>query len=48
MAECIDPHINFNGNAEEAFIFTNQFWWKFIWIMRYKDLKPRITIPESE
>lgn len=46
----IDPHINFNGNAEEAFIFYQSvFGGKFIRIMRYKDLKtPEFTIPESE
>ncbi len=46
----IDPHINFNGNAEEAFIFYQSvFGGKFIRIMRYKDLKtPGFTIPESE
>ncbi len=47
---CIDPHINFNGNAEEAFNFYQSvFGGKFIRIMRYKDLKtPGFTIPESE
>lgn len=46
----IDPHINFNGNAEEAFNFYQSvFGGKFIRIMRYKDLKtPEFTIPESE
>ena len=46
----IDPHINFNGNAEEAFNFYQSvFGGKFIRIMRYKDLKtPGFTIPESE
>ncbi len=46
----IDPHINFNGNAEEAFNFYQSvFGGKFIRIMRYKDSKtPGFTIPESE
>lgn len=35
----INPHINFNGNAEEAFIFYKSvFGGEFIKLMRFKDL----------
>ena len=35
----IDPHINFNGNAEEAFNFYKSvFGGEFITIMRFKDM----------
>ena len=35
----INPHVNFNGNAEEAFIFYKSvFGGEFSKIMRYKDL----------
>jgi PhnB protein len=47
----IDPHINFNGNAEEAFNFYKSvFGGEFTQIMRFKDLppNPEFTIPESE
>ena len=46
----IDPHINFNGNAEEAFNFYQSvFGGKFIHLMRFRDLKsPGFTIPENE
>lgn len=41
----INPHINFNGNAEEAFIFYKSvFGGEFAKIIRFKDL----TIPEFE
>ena len=35
----INPHVNFNGNAEEAFLFYQSvFGGKFANIMRFKDL----------
>jgi PhnB protein len=35
----INPHINFNGNAEEAFLFYQSvFGGEFVQIMRFKDL----------
>lgn len=35
----INPHINFNGNAEEAFIFYKSvFGGEFVKIMRFKDI----------
>lgn len=40
----INPHINFNGNAEEAFNFYKSvFGGEFVNIMRFKDL----SIPEN-
>ena len=47
----INPHINFNGNAEEAFNFYKSvFGGEFIKIMRFKDLppNPEFAIPEKE
>lgn len=46
----IDPHINFNGNAEEAFNFYKSvFGGEFYHIIRYKDLAiPGFSIPENE
>ena len=36
----INPHINFNGNAEEAFTFYKSvFGGEFAKIMRFKDLE---------
>jgi len=44
----INPHINFNGNAEEAFIFYKSvFGGEFTKIMRFKDLADA-GIPISE
>ena len=35
----INPHINFNGNAEEAFNFYKSvFGGEFVKVMRFKDL----------
>ena len=49
MAE-INPHINFNGNAEEAFNFYKSvFGGEFATIMRFKDLSiPGNQITEAE
>ncbi|MDI1233257.1 MAG: VOC family protein [bacterium] len=50
MAE-INPHINFNGNAEEAFTFYKSvFGGEFTKIIRFKDLpaSPEFPIPASE
>ena len=49
MAE-INPHINFNGNAEEAFNFYRSvFGGEFAKIMRFKDISsPENPISESE
>jgi len=46
----INPYINFNGNAEEAFTFYKSvFGGEFINIIRFKDLAgPDFTVPEAE
>ncbi len=46
----INPHINFNGNAEEAFIFYKSvFGGEFTKIMRFKDFpNPEFPMPENE
>ena len=45
----INPHINFNGNAEEAFNFYKSvFGGAFTKIIRFKDLNTEHPIPESE
>ena len=46
----INPHINFNGNAEEAFIFYKSvFGGEFAKIMRFKDLSsPEFPVAENE
>jgi len=46
----INPHINFNGNAEEAFNFYKSvFGGAFTKIIRFKDLSiPGHPIPENE
>jgi PhnB protein len=46
----INPHINFNGNAEEAFNFYKSvFGGAFTKIMRFKDLaSDAFPIPENE
>lgn len=46
----INPHINFNGNAEEAFNFYKSvFGGEFEKIIRFKDLaSPEWPVPENE
>ena len=46
----INPHINFNGNAEEAFRFYQSvFGGEFVNIIRFKDIaSPEYPIPEKE
>lgn len=46
----INPHINFNGNAEEAFNFYKSvFGGEFTQIMRFKDLSnTEYPVPENE
>jgi PhnB protein len=46
----INPYINFNGNAEEAFIFYKSvFGGEFTKVMRFKDLaSPDFPVPEKE
>src|SRR5215510_10592417 len=46
----INPHVNFNGNAEEAFTFYKSvFGGEFTKIIRFKDLAgPDFTVPEKE
>ena len=46
----INPHINFNGNAEEAFNFYKSvFGGEFAKVMRFKDLSnPEFPIAEHE
>lgn len=46
----INPHINFNGNAEEAFHFYKSvFGGEFAKIIRFKDVSsPEFPIPEKE
>ena len=44
----INPHINFNGNAEEAFTFYKSvFGGEFLMVVRLKDL-PKVEFPISE
>jgi PhnB protein len=46
----INPHINFNGNAEEAFTFYKSvFGGEFSIIMRFKDISsPEFPVTEKE
>jgi PhnB protein len=46
----INPHINFNGNAEEAFIFYKSvFGGEFEKVVRFKDLSsPEFPVAEKE
>lgn len=46
----INPHVNFNGNAEEAFTFYQSvFGGEFKKIIRFKDLaSPEFRVAESE
>ena len=46
----INPHINFNGNAEEAFNFYKSvFGGEFAQVMRFKDLSsPEFPVTENE
>ena len=46
----INPHINFNGNAEEAFNFYKSvFGGEFAMIMRFKDIStPEYSVAENE
>jgi PhnB protein len=45
----INPHINFNGNAEEAFKFYRSvFGGEFTKIMRFKDLGPEFPVADKE
>ena len=46
----INPHINFNGNAEEAFTFYKSvFGGEFLKIIRFKDISsPEFPVPEHE
>jgi PhnB protein len=46
----INPHINFNGNAEEAFTFYKSvFGGEFTIIMRFKDISnPGFTVTEND
>ena len=46
----INPHINFNGNAEEAFNFYKSvFGGEFTKIMRFKDIaSAEFPVPENE
>jgi len=46
----INPHINFNGNAEEAFTFYKSvFGGAFTKIVRYKDISsPEFPVAENE
>ena len=46
----INPHINFNGNAEEAFTFYKSvFGGEFAKVMRFKDLSsPEFPVAEDE
>ncbi len=46
----INPHINFNGNAEEAFTFYKSvFGGEFAKVVRFKDLaNPNLPIAEKE
>src|ERR1700712_3147873 len=46
----INPYINFNGNAEEAFNFYKSvFGGEFASVVRFKDLAgPEFEVPENE
>ena len=46
----INPHINFNGNAEEAFTFHKSFFGgEFAKIMRFKDISsPEFPVTEND
>ncbi len=46
----INPHINFNGNAEEAFNFYKSvFGGEFAMVMRFKDMEgPELPVAEKE
>ncbi len=46
----INPHINFNGNAEEAFTFYKSvFGGEFAMVMRFKDFaSPEFSVAEDE
>ena len=46
----INPHINFNGNAEDAFNFYKSiFGGEFTKIMRFKELSsPEFPVPEND
>ena len=46
----INPHINFNGNAEEAFTFYKSvFGGEFAKIMRFRDLSsPEFPVSEND
>jgi len=46
----INPYINFNGNAEEAFNFYKSvFGGEFDSVVRFKDLEsPELPVPENE
>jgi PhnB protein len=46
----INPHINFNGNAEEAFTFYKSvFGGEFLKVMRFKDISgPDFPVAENE
>lgn len=46
----INPYINFNGNAEEAFIFYKSvFGGEFAKVMRFKDMEsPGFTVSEND
>jgi len=46
----INPHINFNGNAEEAFTFYKSvFGGEFAMIVRFKDISsPEFPVAENE
>ena len=46
----INPHINFNGNAEQAFTFYKSvFGGEFSKVIRFKDIaSPEFPVPENE
>lgn len=45
----INPYLNFNGNAEEAFNFYKSiFGGEFLTIMRYKDIPDTERVPEND
>jgi len=50
LMRAINPWINFNGNAEEAFSFYKSvFGGEFVKIIRFKDLSgPEFPVPENE
>ena len=45
----INPYLNFNGNAEEAFnVYKSIFGGEFTAVMRFRDMPPDDSLNESD